>query len=352
MKTIVSVISRKGDFSVSPYGIVNALLIVCIVLTVCSCSTVGESHVGGTSTMASPTDGQIIVFGKFDLLTNGKPDTVGLFESAPAIILPEQSNKVLIAPLDSQGWFSLNIEPDTYSLLGLHYRDSNGAEKWWGLNTSFTIAPQDKAVYIGNIMLEIGKGEPILKLVDMEQSAAAEFRKRYSNSTVQPATHLLQRKQLGTYHIGSPICSSGGILWGAECTREIQGVEPIYPALKRRLNNKVDFTQIDNTQPTFSWKPVADKSLTYDLVIWEAASYQTPLGAPQYVPGKVAVYEENLSQPGFALRNSLKPKTKYMWSVRVRSNDVVSTWSTAGHFAFLLVAWSMGRGELYSFETP
>jgi len=319
-----------------------------------SCSTVSTSPSAQTeTTWPSQTQGRCIVLGKFDLLDNGKPDKVGLFEDAYVVILADRSGEVSKIPLTAQGWFSVSLAPDTYTLLRLHRTSFDGTRMEWSIHQTFSVASNDKGLYIGNIKFETGKGRPVRVVVDEEQAAIGEFHKQYPDSAFEPTKRLLQPEpKLGTVNGLVPICAGQGQRWGVVCTREIQGVEPISPELKRRLNGSVDFNSIDTTQPTFSWKPLADDSLTYDFVIWQAVAYPMPLGGVQYVPGKVVAYEENLKQPRITLKNPLQPKTKYYWSVRVRKGNVVSTWSTAGHFVFLLVASSSGSGELFAFETP
>lgn len=319
-----------------------------------SCSTVSTSPPAqAETTWTSPTHGRSIAFGKFDLLDNGKPDKVGLFEDAYFVILADQSGEVIKVPLTSQGWFFINLAPDAYTLLRLHRTSFDGTRREWSINKIFSVTSGDKGLYIGNIRFETGKGIPVRAVEDAEQAAIDEFHKQYPGFSFEPTKRLLQPEpKLGTFNSVIPICSNQGMQWGVTCTREIQGVEPIAPELKRRLNGSIDFNSIDTTKPTFSWKPVPDNSLSYDFVIWQAVAYPIPLGGSQYFPGKVVVYEENLKQPSIALKNSLKPKTKYYWSARLRKEVAVSTWSTAGHFVFLLFAGSWGSGELFAFETP
>ena len=93
--------------------------------------------------------------------------------------------------------------------------------------------------------------------------------------------------------------------------------------------------------------------VSYDVAIWEAAAYRVPSKlVSNYIPGPLALYEENLVAPELALAKPLKPKTKYFWSVRFRDGDSVSSWSRAGHFTFMLVAWTSGSGQWFAFETP
>ncbi|MEJ2469433.1 MAG: hypothetical protein P8Y51_10335, partial [Campylobacterales bacterium] len=114
------------------------------------------------------------------------------------------------------------------------------------------------------------------------------------------------------------------------------------------------FEETDTLIPVFSWEPSSREDVTYDLVIYEAVECTyDPLGAKKdYIKGPIALYEENLEQPTFQLKQPLKKGKKYLWSVRLRSSDGVTSWSTLSHSYFLLFAWGSGYGEWFKFETP
>ena len=138
--------------------------------------------------------------------------------------------------------------------------------------------------------------------------------------------------------------------WGLQCNRDGSGAKPVQPVLTRGLHGST-FTRIDTALPTFKWQP-ASAGVHYDIAIWEAATYRVPNKlVTNHTPGHLVVYEENVPAAEFMLSKPLKPKTKYYWSVRFRDGDTVSSWSRAGHFAFLLVMWSSGYGEWFAFET-
>jgi hypothetical protein len=123
----------------------------------------------------------------------------------------------------------------------------------------------------------------------------------------------------------------------------VEGIEPISPAVTRGIHGSA-FTQIGDTAPELSWKPPSMPGVTYDLAIWEAAAYRLPSAMfDNHLPGHLAVYEENVAEPHLRLQAPLKPKTKYYWSIRMRSGDVVSSWSRAGHVAFMVVALTSSR---------
>jgi hypothetical protein len=73
---------------------------------------------------------------------------------------------------------------------------------------------------------------------------------------------------------------------------------------------------------------------------------------PEYVQGAVAYYAEGLDRAEAVPTQDLAPGSRYFWSVRLRKDDVASTWSTTGHFLFLLVAFSSSSGQYFAFDTP
>jgi len=293
------------------------------------------------------------VFGKFDLLKDGEPQKIawlswsGITEFH-ALVLPEGASRALILDVDEQGWFYWKLAPGNYTLLGFVFRA--GQQSTTGhVNARFTAATQDSATYIGHIRLEVGKGQSALGFRDAEQDAVVALKTKWPDA-LQPVRKqlLAPETKIGEYRTFLPICAKA---WRIQCSRDLQGIEPVFPALQGGLRGTT-FTPITEVQPTMRWKALAGEATTYDLVIWEAVPYQFALGGERYISGPLVTYLENLDQPEIQLNTALKPKTKYFWSVRLRRGDMVSTWSTAGHFTFLIVAWTSGRGESFAFETP
>jgi hypothetical protein len=182
-----------------------------------------------------------------------------------------------------------------------------------------------------------------------DSDVADEVRKRYGDAAI-PQKRLLQRaEKVGTYAKVRSACNKE---WGLTCTRELMGVTPIYPKLARGIRGTT-FGKADSVLPTLKWQAAETPGVNYDVAIWEAAAYRLPSKlSSDYTPGHLTLYEENLVATELTLTTSLKPKTRYFWSVRARQGDVVSPWSRAGHSTFLVVAWTWGSGEWFGFETP
>jgi hypothetical protein len=318
-----------------------------------ACATPGGAPTGQDHGQSQKSESnQSTVFGKFDLLKDGKQVQVSGMawlgvDAFSALVLPDGASRALALNTDKQGWFAWRLKPGTYSLRAFSF--SSGRERQTGqVMARFTVAENDIAVYIGHITVEIGAASNIVRFRDADQEANEEFSKRNPQAE-RPTKRLLEREAtIGTYRSIRSVCAKE---WGVECSKNLQGVEPVSPALTRGIHGPT-FTRLNDATPELSWKPSMAADVSYDVAIWEAAAYHLPsLMSDQYMPGQLVVYEENLHSPLLTLRAPLKQNTKYFWSVRMRKGDAVSTWSHAGHFLFLVVAWTSSVGEWFGFET-
>lgn len=107
------------------------------------------------------------------------------------------------------------------------------------------------------------------------------------------------------------------------------------------------FPTIGSLTPEFRWKPCPKQGVSYDFVLYEAATYSFDQMTPLYMRGRVAAYEEGLVEARWQPDTPLKPDTRYFWSVRMREGDPVSHWSTQSHSTFLLVymSWEAASGS-------
>jgi hypothetical protein len=69
--------------------------------------------------------------------------------------------------------------------------------------------------------------------------------------------------------------------------------------------------RVDSLRPTLLWEQFKGHQVTYDLKIWESKESRAEIG-------KVIYEREGLMENTHTLKTSLKPATKYSWSVRVR----------------------------------
>jgi hypothetical protein len=71
------------------------------------------------------------------------------------------------------------------------------------------------------------------------------------------------------------------------------------------------------------WQTIDDPQVSYDLVVYRGI--KTGYG---YLSGEQVYYREHLREGSHRIDQALEPKTVYVWSVRTRKGDNVSSWST------------------------
>lgn len=286
------------------------------------------------------------IVGKFEVLKKGKEATLTWLkaEQLSALVLPEGESRYLTLGVDAQGWFSWPLGPGTYALRAVRYGQGSRT-RILPIGGRFAVA-DGQTLYIGHIVVDVEENK--LGFRDKEQEAIQQAGK--GSAVAGWAKQLLAAEErTGTYSRIRSICAKD---WGLQCTRSVQGVEPIAPAITQGLSS-LSFTRVATVRPELRWKAPSGTDISFDVAIWQAAAYRAPGKlADDYLPGQLVVYEQDLRTPELNLKSDLKPRTKYYWSVRLRKDDTISTWSHAGHFTFLVVAWSASSGGWFGFETP
>ena len=180
----------------------------------------------------------------------------------------------------------------------------------------------------------------------------ANYKTKFPNQPGQIATNLIQLPdRIGNYtHIAGQ-CSER---WGVDCGENFKGVTPLSPEVSTQtlIPGKQPFPEIDSLTPRFSWKPAGKQGVSYDLIIYEAATYSYTGTDDGIMQGRMVLYEEGIKSPSFQLKMPLKEKTKYYWSVRLREGNVISPWSTYSHFGFYVFYMTSGYGQWFTFSTP
>jgi hypothetical protein len=348
--------SQEGSNMTQRRYIATILAYAIAATLLCACAAPGRAPVepnagnGPRSEPAQPT-----VFGKFDLLEEGKPITVSEIawlgiDTFTVLVLPDGENRALPLVTDAHGWFAWRLKPGGYTLRAYTY--AAGGKKGTSigmLNDRFEVAADGGAIYIGHITVDLDGRRSGMRVRNDYEQAAQEFRRKYPQPASLSTRLLTPLAKLGAYSDVQSVCMDR---WGVACTRDLQGVEPISPAVTRGPYG-VSFTTVDGLLPELRWKSSRAPGVTYDVAIWEAAAYRLPSkGIDRHIPGHLVVYRENLARTDLALQTPLKPQTKYYWSVRLRRADTVSSWSRAGHFTFLVVAWTSSHGGWFGFATP
>ncbi|MEJ2361124.1 MAG: hypothetical protein P8Z75_06820 [Gammaproteobacteria bacterium] len=299
--------------------------------------------------------GESVVFGHVDVIVDGKKQEWGQGWTGAVycslIILPDDSTHAVSNRISDDGMFYLSLKPGNYHLLG--FRLQQGTQHRVGrIDARFTVPDGSAAVYIGNITIDMKRGYYRTRVVNNMLEPAKAYKSKYPGRTGTIATSLIQlTTRIGNYSRIAGVCNSR---WGVDCKGDFKGVTPVTPAGK-----VTNYPETDSLTPTFSWKPVTGKGVSYDLIIFEAATYRYPGGSglspEQTMKGRMVLYKENIRNASYKLQTALKPKTRYFWSVRFRdqAHNLVSGWSTYSHITFIpFIYMSSGYGAWFTFRTP
>ena len=195
-------------------------------------------------------------------------------------------------------------------------------------------------VNIGTLVAETGRFGARVRQIEPPTSPA-------STSSDETRAWQLRPRVVGTVAGVVDICATR---WWLQCSKNLRGVAAVEPPVAIDLAGP-QVARVNTLQPRFSWQGSVGAS--YDFAVWRAIEYQVGLFTKkEYVPGPLVHYAEGLDRAELTDIPPLQPRSRYYWSVRLRQGDTVSTWSTAGHFTFLILAMSSSSGRLFEFETP
>ena len=319
------------------------LVLVAITLTMFGCAA--PPHIKDIET---PITGQTVVLGSVEVVEDGKPKEWNMtwtgMQKLRLLILPPGKSQAVVYNLAKDGSFSWGLSPGEYMIAG--YELSKGSQFQTGrIWARFNVPQGVESLYIGDLNLSINKGLYRFEIKDDYDTAVENYKTKFPNAPDVPLKGLLEpERKLGSSEHARYICAEE---WGIECTDKFSGVTPVHP--DKTLGN---FGEVHSLTPRFEWKPSSNKDVTYDLLIYEAASYSRSGIDIQYMLGRVAVYKEGLKTSTWQLDTPLKPNQQYFWSVRLRQDGVVSNWSKYSYFGFYVFAWSSGYGKWFNFSTP
>jgi hypothetical protein len=289
-----------------------------------------------------------LAFGNAEVIIDGERQKWGMGWSGEShfylLILPENDNRAISYDLKNEGDFYWPLAAGRYELLGYHWQ--KGTEQRRGeIRAEFVIPDTGEDVYLGSLKFLGSKYVIGTVLVDEYDDARARFDARFATRPATAAKGLMTFVESpGTVSEVLPPCHES---WQIECTDRYHGVSPVTPEVTTS-----GFTDVDSLLPAFSWKGSGRSDVTYDLIIYEAATYSISGVVDTHAPGRLAEYAEGLTATTWRPAEPLKPATKFYWSVRMRDGEKVSRWSTYSHFTFMLIASSSGFGQWFQFETP
>jgi hypothetical protein len=319
------------------------ILLVSAALVLGGCAT--------TSRISAPTEissDERIVFGGAEVWVDGKKQKWGLTWSGEAhfylLILPENSDKAVTSELSDDGNFYWQLAPGNYTLLG--YTWTVGSQRRWNrLGFDFNVPESGPDQYVGFLKFQGSEYQMRTTVLDNYDEAMAQYDTKYPTRAGTSIKQLFKYPEIpGTFSSISGPCHES---WKVECTKRFTGVTPHSPEVTTS-----NFPSVDSLTPVFKWKGSTRTDVSYDLILFEAAAFSTTGMVDHHMKGRMAKYVEDIKGTSWKPSEPLKKNTKYYWSVRLRDGDKVSYWSTKSHFTFMLVAWSSGYGEWFSFQTP
>jgi hypothetical protein len=290
------------------------------------------------SNMETLSPEQTMVIGRVQVFEDGKPTKIGTtwWEAGYLRLLLRRANdsEIISYNIPDPGFFSWSLSPGEYSILG-----------FVTLRLYFSIPPNEKEAYIGDIILSFKDSYYVYDVNDSYAEAIENFNSKMQESKIMPKREIAQKeKPPGTFTRVMNICNAA---WGVDCKHGIIGVKPIYPSGVRG-------NVVDSTMPTLKWTASSQPEVAYDIAIYDVVKYprnQTGL-VKDSITGKLVHYSQGVAQPSLKLLQPLRPNTQYYWSVRLRKGETVSTWSTCVIVDFYVLALEVGRGQLFSFTTP
>ncbi len=259
-------------------------------------------------------------------------------------VLPADSSEAITYRLDKDGMFYWALEPGDYTLLGYHWtKDQSTRTGYFG--GDFSVPASGGDTYLGSIELRSVRVGLVPFVIDRYEAMAARFDAKFPQRAGTSQSKLIEMPgTLGSVTDYRYQCDKA---WGIECTDRFSGITPVSPDCK-----KTGFPITPSLQPVFRWQASTRDDVSYDLVLYEAASYSiSGMMKNAYMRGHRIAYVEGLKEPNWTPESPLRPDTRYFWSVRLRDDGTVSGWSTQSHFTFAIVAWSSGYGNWFQFRT-
>lgn len=282
---------------------------------------------------------QAIVYGKIDVIVDGKHikmSTSGFSSYLTIEFRQKGSSTIMEYKVDDTGYFYWALAPGEYEVLGTYGFSADVgpfdmmvplAQRVW---IPFTTQPE-KNLYLGDLTLELSKNRPTKqRLNDNYSEAIKALHKKYPGAQAQQLNEAakLAPTEPGTYTKVTHLCSGD---WGNGCS---SGVTPTSP-------DRLEDVVVASIAPTLRWVPWSIPDVKYDIAIYEAydSNWRKVVldlltGNKRWRRGRLMAYAQGLTKPRFKPNVPLQPDTTYLWSVRLRRGDSVSTWSQAKQTRF------------------
>ncbi len=302
----------------------------------------------------TPAPGQATVFGRINVVEDGEPakwPSGGFIEVTSGqfrlIVLEEATSKPLFHDLEKDGTFAWNLAPGRYMIAGFDW--TSGVSSLSGTIRSRFSVPKAgvPAIYIGTLDLTFSANRYETAIRDDFDQAAITLTRQISGLGGRPVKGLMEIEEepTGGARYIAHVCNK---VWEVACGERYRGVEPLDPEIRQ-----LGFPRAKSLQPTLKWSASNKAGVTYDVILYEAIRYESADGRHVgLLQGFIADYVEGLSEAKHQVTRPLKPGADYLWSVRLRKDDAISSWSTYQYDHFFIIGFSQASNLLFSFKTP
>ncbi|MSR65288.1 MAG: hypothetical protein EXS18_05840 [Verrucomicrobiae bacterium] len=271
--------------------------------------------------------GEVSVFGRMEVARKNKLISwSGLFQIFTpgrfwVQILNESRRDGVCTELVGKGPYWWHLQPGTNILTGFVW--ATGGPVLSGRVWAKCVIPADaKSAYLGTLRFTFNGSYYSVQSVDDNETAIPQWQKEHGSDEPQPV----------------------------KCVFEVEP-QPGSTANWIRVPPPKCDTHVERSmEPVLRWIGSGDSNASYDLIVYE--DLQMNVLPRKRLPGRMVLYREGIKTTEFQIKDSLAPRTKYYWSVRLRREDGVSGWSLRSHTAFYGVAFVISSGEMYRFETP
>lgn len=296
-----------------------------------------------------------IVFGKMTLIDGGEPlrwDSVYADKDQNLIILSKASSSLLGYRIDGEGYFFWALDPGEYEIVSMAvYGTKPLYPRKSMIRLKFTVPDKVSSVCIGELVFFAGKRSYGSEVHEDCPDAVDRFKKRFPMIGERPAHRPMEVVRIGGYRKIQPICRE---FWGIGCGKKesplehfyFYGIRPVTP------HTNIDApASIETRLPLFEWEPSSVPDIKYDLIVYESAIWRMNPVIETEFPGEIVLYQEGLDEPRYQTTSELKPSKTYYWTVRLRKDDTVTSWSRYSFKTFYYYGVE-AKGQLFRFSTP
>ena len=307
----------------------------------------------------APVAGESIAFGSVELFQDGEKKNWGMTWEGDRFciipVLPPETSESVCYKVGKDGNFYWSLGSGEHILLGSQIHKGGKSSH---MRTRFLLIVPDgvSAVYAGNIQIHEKDYLYTTSIIDDYDNAVKLFNSKYPFQDAKIINRLLVVEDApGEYDYLSSQCKGS---WGVKCSSTMWNVkwsiDAVYPPTKEVHFTEDDlFIQIEEQNPRFEWEPSAKTGISYDLVIYEATKCIVTGIKTSYMPGRLTAYIEDIKTPHYQLEKTLKPDTRYLWTVRLRDENSVSSWSSFNYSNFKNIIYTTAVYRSYfGFKTP